>query len=439
MKPADIHYDLVVVGDAAIDILNDKKPPLRRPGGIFYSSLAAAAFGLKVGVVSNNGDKKNEFIQSINKFGVDTQGIQPNLDCCVEFQLSNINEVYPQVLAKKLLKSRRTCKTSSRFFLTKAVLLYPALDYEFLYNFAKNVKKHGGLVFLDLQHDLLSLDHLENLLRITDVVFASRSELLYFLEVNNDMMAVDKLRKYGAEKVVIKYGIGGSSVYLNNDNILRIPSYLANFKCTIGAGDVYNSVFILNLLKQNDYRIAGEKAAITASVFSECLDYPSYFLKIKQINFTKEKHNRVSVIAHPEELTKIKIYLAGHFLSQPMRNWVDTISHIFESRGFSVFNPYRDAGIIAINSPNIERIRCFNDDITALSSSTLVVALLDGASQGGTSWEMGYAYSKGIPIIGLLTDDHINISNMIYSSCLSICSDLPQMINEVFQFIATRN
>jgi nucleoside 2-deoxyribosyltransferase len=40
-----------------------------------------------------------------------------------------------------------------------------------------------------------------------------------------------------------------------------------------------------------------------------------------------------------------------------------------------------------------------------LNSSDIVVAVLDGVDvDSGTAWEIGYAYAKGKPVIGLRTD-----------------------------------
>ena len=58
-----------------------------------------------------------------------------------------------------------------------------------------------------------------------------------------------------------------------------------------------------------------------------------------------------------------------------------------------------------------------------------MVALLDGPQvDDGTAWEIGYAYAKGIPVIGLRTDfrlcadsDGGIVNAMIQGSMLSIC------------------
>lgn len=51
--------------------------------------------------------------------------------------------------------------------------------------------------------------------------------------------------------------------------------------------------------------------------------------------------------------------------------------------------------------------RIMETDRDALLSCEIVVALLDGPQiDDGTAWEIGFAYGKGIPVIGIRTDFH---------------------------------
>lgn len=48
---------------------------------------------------------------------------------------------------------------------------------------------------------------------------------------------------------------------------------------------------------------------------------------------------------------------------------------------------------------------CYKGCIDGLDSSSLVIAWLDGPdADSGTCFEVGYAYAKGIPVIGVRTD-----------------------------------
>jgi nucleoside 2-deoxyribosyltransferase len=67
----------------------------------------------------------------------------------------------------------------------------------------------------------------------------------------------------------------------------------------------------------------------------------------------------------------------------------------------------------------------FDSCKSALDACGCVVALLDGAQiDDGTAWEIGYAYSRGIPVYGIRTDCRIagetrfNRMNSMIEGCL---------------------
>lgn len=48
------------------------------------------------------------------------------------------------------------------------------------------------------------------------------------------------------------------------------------------------------------------------------------------------------------------------------------------------------------------------DIIEGFKDCELIIAVLNGLHVGaGTAWELGYAYSKGIPAIGIKTDESV--------------------------------
>ncbi len=78
----------------------------------------------------------------------------------------------------------------------------------------------------------------------------------------------------------------------------------------------------------------------------------------------------------------------------------------------------------------MERVRATIDDCDA------VVALLDGVQvDDGTAWEIGYAYAKGKPVVGIRTDfrnagdtAHGCVNAMIEGSCLGIAKDFEEVL-----------
>ena len=113
----------------------------------------------------------------------------------------------------------------------------------------------------------------------------------------------------------------------------------------------------------------------------------------------------------------MRVYIAGKLCTDSERKSLEEIAEICESLGFDTFLPHRDVGL-ARGIKNIKEI--FKGDIIkGLKDVGLVVALLDGLHVGaGTAWELGYAYAKNIPAIGIKTDESIEQALDYLSSIL---------------------
>jgi nucleoside 2-deoxyribosyltransferase len=100
----------------------------------------------------------------------------------------------------------------------------------------------------------------------------------------------------------------------------------------------------------------------------------------------------------------MKIYIAGKLGTESERELLEKIEKLCANLGFETFLPHRDVGF-AEEIDDVKRI--FEGDIKkGFENVSLVVAVLDGLHVGaGTAWELGYAYAKNIPAIGLKTDE----------------------------------
>lgn len=134
------------------------------------------------------------------------------------------------------------------------------------------------------------------------------------------------------------------------------------------------------------------------------------------------------------------VYIAGPLYTSSQRQYLEQIDTICQRMGLSTYLPHRDAGLA--KSCDVKGI--FEKDLNALKSSDLVIAVLDGPiADDGTSWEMGYAYALGIPIIGIVEDfrvrdPQLDINLMIASTC-KIVTSLQKLEEELQTFIRHKN
>lgn len=102
---------------------------------------------------------------------------------------------------------------------------------------------------------------------------------------------------------------------------------------------------------------------------------------------------------------KKKIYLAGPLFSHAELEYNRRLRDLLLSKGFSVFLPQEDAEDTAYERDKQSQEYIFKKCAGGVDGSDIVVAVLDGVDvDSGTAWEIGYAYAKDIPVIGLRTD-----------------------------------
>ncbi len=99
-----------------------------------------------------------------------------------------------------------------------------------------------------------------------------------------------------------------------------------------------------------------------------------------------------------------RVYLAGPLFSQAECLWNLKIAEELRSYAFQVYLPQETGDSSASRGEDAHQI-IFQENYVALENADLVVAVIDGAdADSGTSWEMGYAYAKGIPVFAIRTD-----------------------------------
>ena len=132
----------------------------------------------------------------------------------------------------------------------------------------------------------------------------------------------------------------------------------------------------------------------------------------------------------------MKIYLAGKIRSPEEREFLEKVDALCKRLGFETFLPHRDVGL-AKDIKDVKKI--FEGDIKqGFKEVKLVVAVLDGLHVGaGTAWELGYAYAKGIPTIGIKTDepveDALEYLSAILIGSMEIVSSLKELEEKLKQ------
>jgi len=140
------------------------------------------------------------------------------------------------------------------------------------------------------------------------------------------------------------------------------------------------------------------------------------------------------------------IYLAGPLFSFAEREFNQRVADYLEGLGHKVFLPQRDGltedGLLQEgNSPEDVGRTIFAFDMDKLEEADVVVFVMDGrVPDEGACVEVGFAYARGKPCLGLRTDtrsfeDGIAVNPML-TGCLQRrvarnCSELGEYLKEV--------
>lgn len=90
----------------------------------------------------------------------------------------------------------------------------------------------------------------------------------------------------------------------------------------------------------------------------------------------------------------LTIYLAGPFFNEDQVATIKKLETLLESLGFDVYSPSRDGQKLDISTDSPElRAEVFDDNVKHLSSSDIIVAVIDDKDTG-TVWEMGCRYGR---------------------------------------------
>jgi nucleoside 2-deoxyribosyltransferase len=135
-----------------------------------------------------------------------------------------------------------------------------------------------------------------------------------------------------------------------------------------------------------------------------------------------------------------KVYQAGPLFTEAERLWHLKLKTNLEDSGFLVSWPgeWFDPGELG-DMGKKAKDHIFKVCRANLDTSDLVVALLDGTQvDDGTAWEIGYAFSKGIPVYGIRTDfrnagdtEHSLVNAMIECACEEVVGSVAELLDRL--------
>jgi nucleoside 2-deoxyribosyltransferase len=119
----------------------------------------------------------------------------------------------------------------------------------------------------------------------------------------------------------------------------------------------------------------------------------------------------------------MRLYFAGPLFSAAERTWNEELAAALRNGGHEVFLPQDE-------EPGLDAAGIFSTDVSGIDWADALVAMMDGPDpDGGTAWEVGYAYGKK-PIVLVRTDIRTGAGssgpyNAMLTEAATIRLDLP--------------
>jgi len=239
------------------------------------------------------------------------------------------------------------------------------------------------------------------------------------VDLSIEQHAENVRKKFKADVVVVKCGAFGAIV-IDSSEVSRIGVFPTSKVNPLGSGDVFSAVFAYYWAERG---IQASEAARLASKATSAWVSKEPFQVI----------NREGNIVSPDSSNEIyaesvSVYIAAPFFTIAERWLVELCRNTLKNLGAKVFSPLNDVGWGPPES-------VAPADLEGLKQSDSVLALLDGLDSG-TVYELGYATSKGIPVVGLSSDKRSVDLTMIVGQGARIYEDLSTAVyNAIWQGI----
>jgi len=211
------------------------------------------------------------------------------------------------------------------------------------------------------------------------------SLLLGELAANPFEMAGRLAEKEKADVVVLKLGPMGA-VVCDNGRISRVPAFHTSRVWKIGSGDQFAAHFAHAWIEEGR---SPDHAASLASLGT------AYYCQFGGFPTPEELSAFAPTPLNVSEAFKSgyipTVYLAGPFFTLAQLWLVQEARKCLLSMGLKVFSPYHDVGLGTADEVVVK-------DLRGIEECDVVLAIGDGFDPG-TIFEVGYARSKGKPVI----------------------------------------
>jgi len=232
-----------------------------------------------------------------------------------------------------------------------------------------------------------------------------------------DALADGIMSLMDAEIVILKQGADGALLVTQSGIRAHIEAFESPAVFPIGSGDVFSAVFAARWAEGHDDPISAARFASLAAAYycsTRALPIPPSESEIRSVV------PELSVVLPKQRPGNRRCYLAGPFFNLGQRWVIEEAKAALESQGIDVFSPLHDVG-------HGQAQVVVPEDLRALSTVDVVFGIVDGLDPG-TLFELGYARSKGIPVVAFVEQEQGESLKLLAGSDCRIETDFTTAI-----------
>lgn len=232
-----------------------------------------------------------------------------------------------------------------------------------------------------------------------------------------DALADGVLASMRADIVILKQGADGALLVTKDGIREQIDAFETPSVFPIGSGDVFSAAFAaLWASEQVDPIPAARYASLAAAHYCSTRSLP---IPTSETEIRAAVPSLAALPPKKRPGTR-RCYLAGPFFDLGQRWVIEEAKAALESQGLSVFSPLHDVG-------HGQAQVVVPKDLQALGDVDIVLGLVDGLDPG-TLFELGYARSKGIPVVAFVQQEQGESLKLLTGSDCRIETDFTTAI-----------
>lgn len=309
------------------------------------------------------------------------------------------------------------------------VLLFPGrFDNLLILNALKNDQRR---LHIDLHYDCESL--LDTFSGCIDTIFTSTSSSLFQNHCHGTLAGIKMhFKDQDIIRFVVKENRGGSYMYnVAADELIEAPSYVVNTMHSVGVGDVFDSVFLVNELMHGAQK-ALRYAALVAAWYAETMDVNIFRANVLYTNHHIDEEFTLMGIRLPWDIRSEKnIYIAAPDFPDVNTVKIDHLVNCLQYHNFKTRRPVQENGLATPDMSVKDEQAMYRKDIDLLYECDILIAVLL-YNDPGMLVELGMFKQMMKPTI--LYDPYSICDNLFVKQTPDyMCKTVEEVISSVFQ------